>query len=53
MKTGIETHRWGFFRKEDNKLIASCIAITYYESITHFEDIGLMLNDLYEIKIIE
>ena len=32
-KEGIETHRWGYYMKaDDKKLIATCIAKTLYEA---------------------
>lgn len=53
MKGGIELHQWGFYRIGDGILIATCIAQTYYEAISYFEEIHLVLNVLYEIKIIK
>jgi hypothetical protein len=47
MKLGIETHQWGFFQVGDSRLIATCIAKTY------FEDEHLILDALYEVKIIK
>jgi hypothetical protein len=43
---GIQSHQWGFFRVSDNQLIATCIAKTYYEAISYFEDEGLMIDAL-------
>ena len=52
MKKGIETHKWGYFRISDNKLIATCIADTYWEAISYFEDENMLIDALYEVKII-
>ena len=60
MKLGIETHQWGFFQLSDSRLIATCIAKTYFEAIAYFEDEHLILDAdadaildvLYEVKII-
>lgn len=52
MKLGIETHQWGFYRVKDDVLIATCIAKTYYEATTYFEDVELVLDQSYIIKII-
>lgn len=52
MKLGIETHQWGFYRVKDDVLIATCIATTYYEATTYFEDVELVLDQSYIIKII-
>jgi len=51
MKQGIETHRWGFYRIGDNQLIATCIAQTYYEAVSYFEEICLGIDSMYEIRI--
>jgi len=42
----------GFFRVSDSKLIATCIAKTYYEAVAYFEDEGLMLDALYKVNIV-
>ena len=52
MKKGIEIHQWGFYRKADNQIIATCIAQTYFEAISYFEEIYLNIDLLYEIRII-
>ena len=49
---GIQSHQWGFFRVSDKKLIATCIAKTYYEAISYFEDEGLTLDALYKVNIV-
>jgi hypothetical protein len=53
MKLGIETHQWGFFQVGDSRLIATCIAKTYFEAVSYFEDEHLILDALYEVKIIK
>jgi hypothetical protein len=61
MKVGIETHQWGFFQVGDSRLIATCIAKTYFEAVSYFEDehlildadSDLILDALYEVKIIK
>ena len=52
MKNGIETHQWGYFRTSDGKLIATCIAKTYWEAIMYFEDENMVLDALYDVRII-
>ena len=52
MKPGIETNQWGFYRVKDGTLIATCIAQTYYEATTYFEDVELVLDESYIIRII-
>ena len=51
MKVGIETHQWGFFQISEGKLIATCIAKTYWEAISYFEDENLLVDALYEVRI--
>jgi len=52
-KKGIETHRWGYYIKADNKLIATCLANTFYEAEAYFEDAELIYEDEYvEIRIV-
>jgi hypothetical protein len=53
MKLGIETHQWGFFQVDNGRLIATCIAKTYFEAVCYFEDEPLILDALYEVKIIK
>jgi len=53
MKKGIETHQWGFYRYSDNMLIATCIATTYYESVSYFEEIGLVVDSIHIVKIVK
>jgi len=49
---GIETHRWGYYIKEDNKLIATCLAKTLYEAESYFEEIELSCDGYVEIRIL-
>ena len=51
-KKGIETHRWGYYIKADNKLIATCLANTFYEAETYFEDVELICDKYVEIRIV-
>jgi hypothetical protein len=51
MKVGIETHQWGFFQISEGKLIATCIAKTYWEAISYFENVNLLVDALYEVRI--
>ena len=52
-KEGIETHRWGYYMKaDDKKLIATCIAKTLYEAEAYFEDAELSCDVYVEIRII-
>ena len=51
-KEGIETHRWGYYIKADNKLIATCLAKTLYEAEDYFEDIELSCDGYVEIRIV-
>ena len=51
-KEGIETHRWGYYIKEDNKLIATCISKTLYEAEAYFEDEGLSCDVYVDIRIV-
>jgi len=51
MKVGIETHQWGFFQISEGKLIATCIAKTYWEAISYFENENLLVDALYEVRI--
>lgn len=53
MKEGVETSRCGFYQVSDGKLIATCIAKSYFAAVTYFEDACLDLEELYEIKVIE
>ena len=50
-KKGIETHRWGYYIKGDNKLIATCLANTFYEAEAYFEDAELICDNHVEIRI--
>jgi hypothetical protein len=52
MKKGIETHQWGYFQISDGKLIATCIANTYWEAIGYFEDELMVIDVRYEVRII-
>ena len=52
MSKGIEIHRWGYYIKKDDKLIATCLANTLYEAESYFEDIELIVDSYVEIKII-
>ncbi len=49
-KLGIETHQWGYFYLD--RLIATCIAKTYWEAESYFEEIELTKHDGIEIRII-
>ena len=51
-KEGIETHRWGYYIKADNKLIATCLAKTLYKAEEYFDDIELSCDDYVEIRIL-
>ena len=51
-KKGIETHRWGYYIKADNKLIATCLANTFYEAEAYFEDVELICDEYVEIRMI-
>ena len=51
-KEGIETHRWGYYIKEYNTLISTCLAKTLYEAESYFEDIELVVDSYVEIKIL-
>ena len=51
-KEGIETHRWGYYMKADNKLIATCLAKTLYKAEEYFDDIELSCDDYVEIRIL-
>tara|TARA_S200002703_G_scaffold1341_6_gene2395 strand:- start:119 stop:307 length:189 start_codon:yes stop_codon:yes gene_type:complete len=52
-KEGIETHRWGYYMKsDDKKLIATCIAKTLYEAEAYFEDAELSCDGYVEIRIL-
>ena len=51
-KEGIETHRWGYYIKEDNKLIATCLAKTLYEAECYFEAIELSCDGYVDIRIL-
>jgi hypothetical protein len=51
MKAGIETHQWGFFQISEGKLIATCVAKTYWEAIAYFEGENLLVDALYEVRI--
>ena len=51
-KEGIETHRWGYYIKADNKLIATCLAKTLYEAEAYFEDEGLSYGGYVDIRIV-
>ena len=52
-KEGIETHRWGYYMKaDDKKLIATCIAKTLYEAEAYFEDAELSCDGYVEIRIV-
>tara|TARA_R110000796_G_scaffold190000_1_gene306748 strand:+ start:76 stop:261 length:186 start_codon:yes stop_codon:yes gene_type:complete len=51
-KKGIETHRWGYHIKANNKLIATCLAKTLYEAECYFEDIDLSCDGYVEISIL-
>ena len=52
-KEGIETHRWGYYMKaDDKKLIATCIAKTLYEAEAYFEDEGLSCDGYVDIRIV-
>lgn len=51
-KHGIETHRWGFIEKSTNNIIATCIATTYWEAVSHFENEDLLVDNLYTVKIL-
>jgi len=51
-KEGIETHRWGYYIKEDNKLIATCLAKTLYEAESYFEEIELSCDGYVDIRIL-
>jgi len=53
MKTGIEINRWAFCRVGDGKVIATCIAKTYFEAKSYFDEEHLILDRLYEIRVIE
>ena len=53
IKEGIETHRWGYYMKaDDKKLIATCIAKTLYEAEAYFEDAELSCDGYVEIRIV-
>ena len=52
IKSGIEKHQWGYIRIGDSKLIATCIAKTYFEAVSYFEECELIDDPLYEIRII-
>jgi len=53
-KEGIETHRWGYYMKaDDKKLIATCIAKTLYEAEAYFEDAELSCDGYVEIRIVK
>lgn len=52
IKSKIETHQWGYIRIVDSKLIATCIAKTYFEAVDYFAEYDLLIDDLYEIRII-
>lgn len=52
-KEGIETHRWGYYMKaDDKKIIATCIAKTLYEAEAYFEDAELSCDGYVEIRIV-
>ena len=51
-KEGIETHRWGYYIKEDNTLISTCLAKTLYEAESYFEEIELSCDDYAEVRIV-
>ena len=51
-KEGIETHRWGYYIKEDDTLISTCFAKTLYEAESYFTDIYLDADDDIEIRIV-
>ena len=61
-KKGIETHRWGYYIKLDQKLLATCRAKTLYEAQNYFEEVDLTSSgseicdtngaSLIEVKII-
>ncbi|MAN64964.1 MAG: hypothetical protein CMI60_23770 [Parvibaculum sp.] len=54
IKEGIETHRWGYYMKaDDKKLIATCIAKTLYEAEVYFEDAELSCDGYVEIRIVK
>jgi len=50
---GIESHRWGYYMKAEDKLISTCIAKTYYEAESYFDEIDLVKDGHVEIKIIQ
>jgi hypothetical protein len=52
MKLGVQTHQWGYFRVGDQVMIATCIATSYFEAVAYFEEIGLMEDPMYYIKIV-
>ena len=51
-KEGIETHRWGYYIKEYNTLISTCLAKTLYEAESYFEEIELSCDDYAEVRIL-
>ena len=51
-KEGIETHRWGYYIKEYNTLISTCLAKTLYEAESYFEEIELSCDDYAEVRIV-
>lgn len=53
MKKGLESSRWGIYQVNNGKLMATCIAKSYFEAVTYFDDACLDLSESYEIKFIE
>jgi hypothetical protein len=49
MEPGIQIHQWGFYRYSDNMLIATCVATTYYEAVSYFEEVGLVVDSIIHI----
>jgi hypothetical protein len=52
MEPGIQIHQWGFYRYSDNMLIATCVATTYYEAVSYFEEVGLVVDSIHIVKIV-